>query len=430
MWFLCRKRSLLRILQIHNKYRPGWGGEDTVADLEADLLRRHGHEVERLSAWTGELQGAGPLRLFAAGLGAVWSLRGYLGVKRAIAAVSPDLVHVHNDFPLLSPSIFWACHRAGVPVVHTMHNYRFACANAVLLRNDRPCEDCVGRFPWPALQYRCYGSSLSRTAAVAARNVLHRWLGTYKNKVQAHIALTSFSKDLLVRAGLPQERIFVKPNFQSVPELLLQPRQPRFVFAGWMTRAKGLHLLLQAWHKIRPASHELLIIGDGSERAGLEQSCATGVRVVWSGPQPRRRVLELVAASRYVVVPSLGYENFPMSVLEALSAGTPVIAPDHGAFPRILSNEREGLFFSAGDATSLENALRAALAAPESVWAQWSINARNKFFREYTEQENYVQLMAIYEKAIECFQEQRTAAARRKPSKSVAPVAREVRGDS
>ena len=420
----------MRVLQVHNKYRPGWGGEDTVAGLEADLLRRHGHEVERLSAWTGELEGAGPIRLFAAGFGAVWSLRGYLGVKRAIAALSPDLVHVHNDFPLLSPGIFWACHRASVPVVHTMHNYRFACANAVLLRNDRPCEDCVGRFPWPALLHRCHGSSLSSTAAVAARNVFHRWLGTYKNKVQAHIALTSFSKDLLVRAGLPQERVFVKPNFQPVPQLPVLPRLPRFVFAGWMTREKGLHLLLQAWQKIRPASHELWIIGDGPERSALELSCAKDVRVVWCGPQPRQKVLEYVAASRYAVVPSLGYENFPMSVLEALSSGTPVIAPDHGAFPRIVSNDREGLLFSAGDAASLENALRAALAAPESVWAQWSVNARDKFLREYTEQVNYAQLMAIYEKAMACFQEQRSAAARRKPSKAVSSVAGELRGDS
>lgn len=420
----------MRVLQVHNKYRPGWGGEDTVVNLEADLLRRHGHEVERLSAWTGELEGAGPHRLFAAGLGAVWSLRGYLGVKRAIAALSPDLVHVHNDFPLLSPSIFWACHCAGVPVVHTMHNYRLACANAVLLRDDRPCEDCLGRFPWPALRHRCHSSSLSRTAAVAARNVVHAWLGTYKHKVQAYIALTGFSKDLLVRAGLPQERIFVKPNFHSVPTLSVQPRLPRFVFAGWMAREKGLHLLLQAWQKIRPAGHELLIIGDGPERAVLEQSCAKDARVVWCGQLPRQKAFELVSASRYVVVPSLCYENFPMSVLEALSLGTPVIAADHGAFPRILSKGCEGLLFSAGDVASLENAIRAALAAPESVWTQWSVNARNKFLREYTEQQNYVQLMAIYEKAIAFFQQERAAAARHEPSKTVAGVASEVRGDS
>lgn len=420
---------LTRVMQVYNEYRR-YGGEDVVVHLEAQMLRRRGHDVELLRVSTQELHHAGLLRLATAGFGAVWSFRGYSSMKKALASFSPDLVHVHNEFPLFSPSIFWACHRAGVPVVHTMHNYRLACANAVLLRNDRPCEDCVGRFPWPALQHRCYGSGLSRTAAVAARNVLHRWLGTYKHKVQAHIALTSFSKDFLVRAGLPQERIFVKPNFQSAPHLPVLPRLPRFVFAGWMTRAKGLHLLLEAWKKIRPASHELLIIGDGSERAALEQSYAMDARVVWSGPQPRQKVLEYVAASRYAVVPSLGYENFPMSVLEALSSGTPVIAPDHGAFPRILSNDREGLLFSAGDAASLENALRAALAAPKSVWTQWSVNARDRFLSEYTEQENYSQLMTIYEKAIACFQEQRSAAARSKPSKGVASVAGEVRGDS
>lgn len=403
-------------------------------NLEADLLRRHGHEVERLSAWTGELEGVGALRLFAAGLGAVWSLRGYVGMKRAIAAVAPDLVHVHNDFPLLSPSIFWACHRAGVPVVHTMHNYRFACANAVLLRGDRPCEDCVGRFPWSALRHRCNSSSLARTAAVAARNVIHRWLGTYKSKVHAHIALTSFSKDFLVRAGLPSERIFVKPNFQPVSQLPVQPRVSRFVFCGWMTRAKGLHLLLQAWQKIRPVGYELLVIGDGSERAALEQSCAPSrskdTRVIWCGAQPRQKVLELVSASRYAVIPSLGYENFPMSVLEALSAGTPVIAPDHGAFPQIFSNDREGLLFSAGDAESLENALRSALAAPESVWTQWSVNARNKFLREYTDRENYAQLAAIYEKAIACFRETCGAAKRRNPPDASAPISANLREDS
>jgi len=422
----------LRVLQVHNKYRPGWGGEDTVADLEADLLRGHGHEVERLSAWTGELQAAGPLRIFAAGLGAVWSLRGYIGVKRAISDLSPDLVHVHNDFPLLSPSIFWACHHARAPVVHTMHNYRFVCANAVLLRNDRPCEDCVSRFPWPALWHRCFGSSLPRTAAVAARNVIHRWLGTYKHRVHAHIALTGFSRDLLVRAGLPQDRVFVKPNFQSVPCLPVQTRLPRFVFSGWMTRAKGLHLLLQAWQKIRPAGYELLIIGDGSERAALEQSCSPSstknARIIWCGAQPRHKLLELVSCSRFVVVPSLAYENFPMSVLEALAAGTPVIVPDHGAFPRIASNNREGLLFSAGDAASLENVLRAAFAAPESVWMQWSVNARNRFLREYTEHANYTQLMAIYEKAITCFHKQRVAGPRTR-SKAVSPVSGELRGD-
>lgn len=420
----------MRVLQVHNKYRSGWGGEDTVADLEAELLCRHGHDVERFSAWTRELDNAGPLRLLAAGFAAVWSPGSYSAMKRATGRYKPDLVHVHNDFPLLSPSIFWACSRAAVPVVQTLHNYRIACANALLLRGERPCEDCVGHFPWPALRHRCYGLSLSRTAALVARNVLHRSLGTYQHKVHAFIALTEFSKQVFLRAGLPANRVFVKPNFLSSPAALLLPRLPRMAFSGWMTRAKGVHLLLRAWNEIRPAGWQLLLIGDGPERAGLQRESAANPGILWCDSQPRDRVIELAAASRYAVVPSLAYENLPMAVLEALSVGTPVIAPEHGAFPGIISNNHEGLLFSPGDSTSLENALRAALAAPESVWNQWSSNARSRFLREYTSKANYTQLMAIYDQAIACFQGQRKCAADRRFRSAAASAADHVRGDS
>src|SRR5229473_6942307 len=197
----------MRILQVHNKYRPGWGGEETVVALEAELLRSHGHEVEQLFAWTKELDGASAIRLFSAGLGTVWSFRGYSMMKKAIARFSPDIIHVHNSFPLLSPSIFWAADSAAVPTVQTIHNFRFACAGATLLRNEKPCQDCVGRFPWPALRHRCYQDSLPATSAVVAMNVFHKLLGTFVNKVHAYIALNEFSKEIMLRAGLPQSRV-------------------------------------------------------------------------------------------------------------------------------------------------------------------------------------------------------------------------------
>ena len=411
----------MRVLQVHNKYRPGWGGEDTVADLEADLLRRNGHQVERLSAWTGELDGAGPLRLVAAGLGAVWSRRGYAAMQRAIAGFSPDLVHVHNEFPLFSPSIFWACDRAAVPVVQTLHNYRFACADAILFRNDRPCQRCVARFPWPALRHRCYGSSLLRTASVAARNVVHGWLGTYRNKVHAYIALTESSKELLVWAGLPEARVYVKPNFQAVLEKLVAPRLPQLVFAGSMIRAKGLHLLLQAWQKLHPTGHRLLLIGDGPDCASLQHETAGDFSIVWCGAQPREKVLEAVAMSRYAVMASLTYESFPMFVLEALSAGTPLIVPNHGAFPVMVSDGKEGLHFSAGNVASLATTLRAALSIPEHVWMKWSDNARSKYLREYTAETNYAQLLAIYEQAM-AFSHARRRSHTSLPSLNPAPL--------
>jgi len=396
-------KSSLRVLQVHNQYRPGWGGEDTVVDLEADLLRRNGHCVERLSVWTGELDSASAFRILAAGFGTVWSFRGYALVRDAIARFSPDIIHVHNVFPLLSPSIYWAASRPGIPIVQTMHNYRLACANAILLRNEMPCTDCVGRFPWPALFHRCFGASLFRTAAVAAMNVFHKCIGTFENRIHAYIVLTDFSKELLKRAGLPCDKMFVKPNFTSDPGRLVGLRCPQIAYAGEISRAKGVHHLLAAWTQLAAAEFKLVIIGDGPDRGALERQYSHVPNVIWMGALPREKVVEQIATSKWLVLPSLAYENCSMTVLEAFSTGTPVIVPNHGSFAALVSNRKEGMLFSPGNADSLTSALRAAVGASEADWIMWSGHAREKFLLELTEEASYLQLMRIYEKAREHF---------------------------
>jgi glycosyltransferase involved in cell wall biosynthesis len=408
----------LKILQVHNKYRPGWGGEDTVVQLEADLLRRHGHEVHCLSVWTGELNGASVARLLAAAFGTTWSFRGYSAVKKAIRRHSPDILHVHNTFPLLSPSIFWAAAREGVPAVQTLHNFRLTCANALLLRKGEPCQKCVGHFPWPALRHRCYRHSFWQTGAVASTNVIHRWLGTFQTKVHAYIALTEFSREILVRSGLPRDRVFVKPNFNADPGAPVNSRRRTIAFAGEIARPKGMHLLLDAWSSLTPKGHQLLILGDGPDRAELERCHSGDSSVLWCGVQSREKVIEAVGSSRWLVLPSLAYENFPMSVLEALSVGTPVVVPDHGAFAAMVSDRKEGLLFSAGNTASLAAALQFALDATEDEWAQWSSNARDKYLREYTDHANCPQLMSIYRQAAALFEATRTQADRVQSTKA------------
>ena len=414
----------MRILQVYNEYRT-YGGEDTVVHLEAELLREHGHQVELLRVSTNELEGAGIARMFAAGMGTVWSLRGYSMMKKAIAQFSPDVVHVHNTFPLLSPSVFWAADRAGVPVVQTLHNYRLTCANALLLRDEHPCQECVGHCSWPGLRHRCFGASFFRTAAVTSMNVVHRWLGTYTGKVHAFIVLTEFSKEIQARGGLPRERIHVKPNFSAALVTLTSPRVRRFVFAGSIARFKGVHLLLEAWAGLATDGHQLLMAGDGPERAELEQRFAAQANIVWCGNQPREKVIDLIAASRWLVLPSLAYENFPMSVLEALSVGTPVIVPRHGAFAAMVADGVEGLMFAGGDAASLSRALRAALDADEGDWRQRSENARHKHLSEYTARSNYAQLMFVYQEAAESLQRARGRARHPEIAEAAGPMVKE-----
>jgi glycosyltransferase involved in cell wall biosynthesis len=281
-----------------------------------------------------------------------------------------------------------------------LHNFRLACANAHLLRDDKPCQKCVGHSPLAALRHRCLNRSLPQTSAVVASNVIHRLLGTYHRKVAAYIALNEFSREVMVSSGLPEGKIFVKSNFgpERVPRNT--PRLPQVSFVGAVSRAKGAHLLLEAWRRLSPKEGRLVLLGDGPDRATLEREYAECANIVWRGPRPHEEVLDLIASSRFLVLPSLCYENFPLVLLEAFSLGTPVIVPNHGAFPSIVSDRGQGLLFSPGDAVSLIAILREALDLKESAWVHLSQSAYCRYASDYTENRNYAQLMGIYERAI------------------------------
>lgn len=406
----------LRVLQVHDSYSPGWGGEDTVVELERRLLEERGHAVEQFRTSHTGLKNAGVRRQLLGVPGFFWSRRSYRALARKIADFAPDIVHVHNTFPQLSPSVFWAASGAGVPVVQTLHNFRHVCANSLLLRGGRPCQECVGRPPWPALRYGCYAGSRARTAAVVAVNLLHAALGTYRRRVDGYIALNGFSREVFrsanfPRTNFPEDRLFTKANFVPFPPMGAAPRKRQAVFVGTISQSKGVPLLLDAWRRAGFSESKLLLIGDGPERESLTHEYASSPNVEWCGKLDRGQVLEHVAASRVLVFPSLAYENCPMAVLEALSVGTPVVAPDYASLQAIVRHEREGLLFQAGSGQSLASALSSALHAPDENWSVWSNAARQAHAERYSEAANYSQLISIY----------RTVIARRR---ALAPAAR------
>lgn len=205
----------MKILLLHNHYRIR-GGEDSVFEAERDMLRSAGHAVETWETHNDDLrEGGGPLarlRLFAR---TVWNGAAYRELRARLRRDRPDIVHVHNFFPQFSPSVFWACAKERVPVVLTLHNYRLACLTGYLYRpetGNAVCEKCLGRSPWPGVVRRCYRRSLAASLALAAMLVVHRLLGTWRRKVTRYIALTEFAKQKFVEAGLPAEKIMVKPN--------------------------------------------------------------------------------------------------------------------------------------------------------------------------------------------------------------------------
>ena len=364
------------------------------------MLRDRGHVVDQFKASTADSEKWTTLRQMLAVPSFLWSRRTYKSLQQRILEFQPHVVHVHNTFPKLSPSVFWASRRAGVPAVQTLHNFRYVCANALLLRDGRRCEQCVGHAPGQPCNIAATPIALREPRWLPPSMCCTAKLGTYASAVDVYVLLNDFNREIFVRGGFPSYKLVANPNFVPVSSLGHSVRKPQVVFAGEFTRSKGLPLLLEAWSIAGLDNFSLLLIGDGPERKSMEQQYAGVARVTWCGRLPRSSVLEQIAASRFLVFPSLAYENCPMVVLEALSVGTPVVAADHPSLQTMIGHQREGLLFQAGDAPALASALRDALATDHETWSRWSSAARHTQAERFSEDANYSQLMAIYRSVI------------------------------
>jgi len=379
----------MKILTLHNYYqRPG--GEDLVYSSEAALLEAHGHTVIRLSENNSSITSGG----FKAARQAIWNGASLRRVRMAVQEHCPDLIHAHNTFPLLSPSVYFAGREANVPVVQTLHNYRLLCPGATLMREGAPCEECLGgRFVLPAIRHACYRSSRPATAAVATMLTIHRATGTWQRTVDFYIALSAFSKAKFVEGGIPAERIAVKPNFiDTVPEPASVPGKYA-LFAGRLSEEKGIATLRAAW-ELDPAL-PLVVAGDGPMQIG---HWPPGIRAL--GHQPRDKVLAMMHGAAMLIFPSVWYECNPMTILEAFAHGLPVVASDLGAMRELVDHGRTGLLFRAGDAQDLARTVRWAVEHPSEL-AVMRMEARREYEAKYTPERNYSMLMDIYGAAIE-----------------------------
>ena len=417
-------RRPLCVLVVHERYRVR-GGEDGVFETECSLLEKAGHKVVRYEKDNRDIPDRGG-RIGLA-LRTIWNPRTYREIRSIIRAEKPDVVHCHNTFPLISPSVYWAAAREGVPVVQTLHNYRLACLNGYLFREGHVCEDCLGRTPWRGVCRRCYRDSRAQSFVAAAMLLVHRLLGTYRRKVTRYIALTDFAKTKFVEAGLPARKISVKPNAfaaaggegAGLPATVERsgasaPDRLRVIFLGRLSPEKGVDILLRAWAMLcnasggnsRPApslrglppqagggvidhcsddvtceqtvfvnsrahdeSHSafsiqhsaLSVIGDGPERAtleGLANDLGISSSVRFLGALPREEALRELAGADLLVFPSLWYEQFAITPLEAMALGVPVLVSDVARGATIVEDGVTGRFFPAGDPSALAAALR------------------------------------------------------------------------
>ncbi|TCP06338.1 glycosyltransferase [Caldimonas thermodepolymerans] len=379
-----------RVLMVHNAYQQR-GGEDAVCEAEFALLAQRGHAVRLYARHNDEIAARSRVKLAAQ---TVWSRRTTEELARVIEAFRPDVIHAHNTFPLVSPSLYWAADRAGVPVVQTLHNFRLMCPQAMLLREGRVCEDCVGRLPWRGVVRACYRGSIAQSGVLAGTVVLHRAFGTYRHKVTRYVALNRFCRDKFVQAGLPAERIRIKPNFIDSPERPAWTQREGGLFVGRLSPEKGLDVLAAA---VRQLPHpRVSVVGDGELAPLARQTFGGG----YLGFRPVDEILALMRRALYLVVPSLWYENFPRTIAEAYACGLPVIASRIGALAEIVEDGVTGLLFEPGDAQDLARRLQWAEAHPEAM-REMGQAARAAYEAHYTPERNYQQLMEIYADAIE-----------------------------
>ena len=377
-----------RTLLVHNFYQRR-GGEDAVVEAEAELLSSQGHEVRLYGRHSSEI-GAHPRLGLARDV--VWSRRTARELAALAASFRPQVIHVHNVFPLVSPAVFWIGRSLSVPVVQTLHNFRLLCPEGTFLRDGRICEDCLGRVPWRAVWHGCYRGSVPQSAALTASITLHRAAGTYPGRVARFIALTQFARAKFVAGGLPPERIAVKPNFVDVERPDEGPRSGA-LFVGRLSREKGIDVLLRAVAMLPDL--ELTVVGDGPERAP-----EVPVRTRWLGALPHAEVIERMREAACLVLPSICFEGFPRTIVEAFACGLPVIASRLGPLPEIVEDSRTGLLFEAGSAEDLARCLRQVRDSPAAC-RRMGENARQVYEARYTPQSNYASLLNVYNQAAE-----------------------------
>ena len=449
---------MMKILQLHNRYLQR-GGEDVVADQEAELLADRGHQVVQwIRDNRDELAGPkGLARRLMLPFTTHYSRKSKREAERLLrgekqsngnsiqnlkvfgsngfdSGAGPyDLMHLHNFFPLFTPSVFDAALQAGVPSVMTLHNYRLIHPGATLFHDGEIDKRSVNGSAWRCVTDGVYRGSMLQTAVVARMIEYHRRKGTWNRVPTRFIALTEFAKHKLVEGGLPEEKIVVKPNYVEDPgrewaerrmdklkgessklkggspqskaessklkgESGPESQKPYFLFVGRVSREKGVEDLVETWLR-GGLQMELRVAGDGPERKRLKQKAEKNPQIRWLGRLGREQVLEEMAGAAALLFPSRWYEGFPMTLLEAFSVGCPAVVTDIGSQAEIVRDGETGLQVAVGEYGEMEEVVQRLAGDPE-LNLKLSRRARKEYEERFTPERNYERLMEIYEEIL------------------------------
>jgi glycosyltransferase involved in cell wall biosynthesis len=391
------KIALLRICLVHNSYGK-FSGEEAVVHGLVELLRSNGHEVVELIRSSDELKTMflGPVRAFFSG---IYNPSSRKVMGRLLAEHHPDVVHVHNVFPLISPSVLPECRRAGVPVVMTVHNYRLVCPNGLHMPKGRYqiCEKCSGGREYWCVLRNCEQSYL-KSLGYALRGYIARRFGFFRKNVTIFACLTDFQRKRLMAEGYPEDRLHVLPNMApAVADAGAElGRADGFAaYVGRISPEKGVDLLLAAAKSLSDIPFHLA--GDCEAMPHLLQQADKNVSFL--GPLDKGALSGFYRESRFLLLCSTWFEGFPVVLLEGMAHGRPVIAPRIGGIPEIVDDGVTGLLFEPGNAEDLADKVRY-LWDRSDLCRQMGRAGRSKALREYSSGRYYERLLVLYYEAI------------------------------
>lgn len=385
----------MKILFIHNTYKQA-GGEDVAVQLEMDILKLNGHEAELIEFNNNDITGL--ISKVKNGIQSFYNPTSFKIVNQKIKAYQPDIIHVHNLFFQASPSVLYAAKKNKVPVVMTLHNYRLLCANALLLRDNKPCTKCIQHnFPIYGTTNSCYRNSAVESALVTGVTGYHKISGTWKNSVTKYILLTNFARDLFLGSsvGLHKQQIVVKPNFVNDNGLGNSIREDFYLYAGRLSVEKGVILLLEAFAKM--PQFRLVLAGDGPLKETLMQTYELNKNIEFAGSQKRAQLMLLMQKTKALIFPSIWYEGLPYTIIESLAAGTPVLCSRIGAMNEIITNQYNGLHF---EPDSSQGIIDTVLTFDRSENQHLYQNARATYLEKYHPTIHYNSIISLYSSII------------------------------
>jgi len=381
----------ISFLVVHNRYRQP-GGEDAVVRAEVDQLRARGHRVIRYTRDNSEIAGYGLASKAFLPLRTTFNPQTYTAIRGLIARERPDIVHIHNFFPLISPAAHYAAKSSGVPVLQTLHNYRLVCPAATLFARGEPCRQGCSN-SGAGLLRACYRNSRLATAGVSMMLQSHRLLNSWNRCIDAYLVPSKFCRDYFADAGLPAQKMHVQPNFLEYDPGHRIKHGDYALFVGRLSPEKGVLEMVQAWEQLPYVP--LLLAGDGPLQTQIAEVAArtTGC-VKLLGQLDAEQTIAHIKRARFLVFPSRWYEPFGMALLEAAACGVPAIASRIGAVAELVADGKTGLLFDPDNFDELVANVRWGWSHPAEM-DQMGNAARQLYLEKFTAETSYQSLMSV-----------------------------------